>query len=146
MIMAMPSPIAYWIIQRLIDVADSGRTISGFVTARIANVDDESRSRWQLDIDMIYRCLVCDLITIVGSTEYDGLAEFIHTLRLVSPFVDLGGGFWNGNFADPTDKLIALCKPWFAQFETDKAAADAALIAAIEVQFDKHQVPWSDSP
>lgn len=67
--MTIPTDFGGWMQRRLLSQAldETPSTIAFFAGGDIASVPHNTNYRWQVEVDFVYRCLVCQLIEIENS-------------------------------------------------------------------------------
>ena len=115
-----------------------------FALGEIASVPAGSEGRWQFAADMIYRVLICDLISVDVYMECHDRASFLSAIRTVSPFVDSGGFLWNGTQVSGTERLSKLVKAHFPPPDQREDKLNPAFIEALDQIFGENGAPWSD--
>jgi hypothetical protein len=117
-----------------------------FALGEIASVPAGSEGRWQFGVDMIYRVLICDLISVDMYMECHDRASLLSAIRTVSPFVDSGGFLWNGTQVSGTERLSKLAEAHFPPPDQRDDKLNSAFTEALEQIFTENGVPWSDKP
>ena len=72
--------------------------------------------------------------------------SLLAAIRTISPYVANGGAVWNGTYLDATDTLHAILLKYFPKDGPASVELQPAFIAELENIFQKHGVPWSDTP
>jgi hypothetical protein len=142
--MRIPKDIALWLQETLLEYDGWQWGLASFALGEIASVPAESRARWQFGVDMIYRTLTCDLISVDAHMECHDRASFLGAIRTVSPFVGSGGFLWNGTQVSGTERLSKLVKAHFPPPDQREDTLNPAFIEALEQIFGENGVPWSD--
>jgi hypothetical protein len=62
--MRIPKDIAPWLQETLLEYDGWQWGLVSFALGEIASVPAGSEARWQFGVDMIYRVLICDLISV----------------------------------------------------------------------------------
>jgi len=105
-----------WAQQRLVVLASEDMSLAYWSGGIIDDVPGYSSQRWQLAVDMIYRCVVSGLLELTYPTYRDDHDAFFQAIRTRSPFDqskgvqfdESGGVLWNWEQLFGTDKLVAL--------------------------------------
>ena len=144
--MSIPKDIALWLQETLLEYDGWQWGLVSFALGDIASVPAGSAGRWQFGADMIYRVLICDLISVDVYMECHDRASFLSAIRTVSPFVDSGGFLWNGTQVSGTGHLSKLAEAHFPPPDQRDNKLNPAFIEALEQIFAENGVPWSDKP
>ena len=144
--MTIPEDIAGWLQRHLWTLCEDDLSIGHFASGKIGSVPDGTLSRWQLSVDVIYRALRCDLISVYKYIECSDETSFFQAIRSRSPYDDAGAVLWNGTLIYGTKKLEALARPFFSALSQGWDDVNPAFIEALETTFTENGVPWSDKP
>jgi hypothetical protein len=120
----------------------------------IDDVPGYSSQRWQLAVDMIYRCVVSGLLELTYPTYRDDHDAFFQAIRTRSPFDqskgvqfdESGGVLWNWEQLFGTDKLVALVGKHFPKTDEYDPNLNPAFVQELREIFSAAGVPWSDAP
>lgn len=147
--------VDFWMQQHLLVLTSDDMSLAYLTGGTIDDVPDYSPQRWQLAVDMIYRCVVSGLLELTYPKYRGDRDAFFQAVRTLSPFgqssgipFDQSGGvLWNWEQLYGTDKLVALVDKYFPK--TGGAYDDAvnpAFIQELHDVFAAAGVPWSDAP
>jgi hypothetical protein len=136
-----------WLQHNLRMLTKDDLSIGYFESGNIDSVPDYSTQRWQLAVDMIYRCVVSGLLELTYPNYRVDHNAFFQAIRTQNPFDQSGGFLWNWEQLHGTDKLIALVDKHFpgagvANYET----VNPAFIQKLRDIFATAGVAWSDAP
>ena len=145
--MSPSNNIESWLQFGLQLLARDGSSPASFLSGRIDDVPDYTSQRWQLAVDMIYRCIVSGLMGVDTPKYRNDHDAFFHVLRTFEPY-GAGGGMalWHGADLYPTEKLIELLDKYFPKTGPYERNVNPAFIHELKDIFAQHNVPWSDAP
>ncbi|THD42331.1 MAG: hypothetical protein E7774_15745 [Bradyrhizobium sp.] len=145
--MSQPNTVESWLQFNLQLLIDDNESPVGFMSGRVDGMPDRTPQRWQLAVDMIYRCIVSGLIQIATPQYRDDRDAFFHVLRTFDPYVDDDGILlWHGGQLSPTEALIAMVGKYFPTTGHYERTVNPAFIQELKDIFAAHGVPWSDAP
>jgi hypothetical protein len=144
--MRMPKDVALWLQETLLEYDGWQWGLVSFANGEIGYIPSDSEAQWQFGIDMIYRTLISDLLSVDVYMECHDRASLLNAIRTVSPFIDSGGFLWNGTQVSGTKRLSGLVEEHFPPPDQRKDALNPAFIEAVEQIFAENGVPWSDKP
>jgi hypothetical protein len=145
--MIMPEDVALWLQKNLSLLCEEDLSLAYFSSGKIASIPDDTNSRWQLSVDMIYRSLKCELIAVYKFLGCHDQSSFLKAIRAHGPDDRVDIVLWNGTLIYGTEKLEALVRSFFgdpSQARDNKPSP--AFIEALEQIFVENGVPWSDKP
>ncbi len=139
--------IELWLQTCLRFFASDDLSLVSFSSSTISGMPNYTLERWQLAVDMIYRCVVSGLLEFTYPNYRDDHDAFCQAIRTRSPFDESGGVLWNWEQFYGTDKLVALVNGHFPDAAVaSHDAVDPAFIQELKDIFAEHNVPWSDAP
>jgi hypothetical protein len=139
--------IASW-LQRFLRILSKDDLSPGFFSdSTIVGIKDRTPDRWQLAVDMIYRCIVSGLMGVLTPKYRSDLDAFFHDLRTLNPYDDSGIVLWNGADLYSTDALVDLVDKYFPNTGgAYDGTVNPAFIEELRAIFASAGVPWSDAP
>jgi hypothetical protein len=145
--MSQPNTVESWLQLNLQLLARDDSSPAAFSTGRIDDIPDRTPQRWQLAVDMIYRCIVSGLMR-VGTPRYRNDHDaFFHVLRTFEPYGQGDGmALWHGGDLWPTQRLVDLVERYFPQAGPHDRTVNLAFVQELKNIFAEHNVPWSDAP
>jgi coproporphyrinogen III oxidase len=143
-----------WAQQRLVVLASEDMSLAYWSGGIIDDVPGYSSQRWQLAVDMIYRCVVSGLLELTYPTYRDDHDAFFQAIRTRSPFDqskgvqfdESGGVLWNWEQLFGTEKLVALVGKHFPKTDEYDPNLNPAFVQELREIFSAAGVPWSDAP
>jgi hypothetical protein len=152
--MAINHTVDSWTQEHLRVLAKDDMSLAYVAGGIVDDVPDYSAQRWQLAVDMIYRCIVSGLLELTYPkyrVDHDGFFYAIRTLSPFDrsddvPFDESGGVLWNWEQLRGTDTLVDLINKHFP----DRGGAydgtvNPAFIEELRSTFASAGVPWSDA-
>ncbi len=145
--------IEQWLQNRMRLFSADDLPLTYFSSSIIAGAQYDNLERWQLAVDMIYRCIVSGLLELTYPkyrTDHDAFFQAIRTRSPFDPgppFDDSGAVLWNVEQLYGTDKLIGLVDKYFPN--TGNAydeTVNPAFVEELRDVFAAAGVPWSDAP
>jgi hypothetical protein len=141
--MKISTDIALWIQKCLLGLDGEDWSV-GYMTDGIPTIAGHAIDRWQVGVDLVYRTLTCDLIGVDVFMECHDRTSFLHAIRRVSPYEELGGFLWNGTRVHGTKRLSKLINDNFPPRSERDDKLNPVFIEALEAIFAENGVPWSD--
>lgn len=145
--MSQPNTVESWLQIDLQLLTRDDLSPAYFMSGLIDAIPDRTPQRWQLAVDMIYRCITSGLIQ-VGTPRYrDDNDTFFHVLRTSDPYGQGDGmALWHGGDLWPTEALIELIGRYFPQPGPLNRTVNPAFIQELKEIFAAQNMPWSDAP
>jgi hypothetical protein len=145
--MSTSNNIESWLQFHLRFIVRDEMSPAHFSSGRIDDIPDRTPQRWQLAVDMMYRCIVSGLIGVHTPKYRNDHDAFFHVLRTFDPY-DNGDGMalWHGGDLCPTERLIELIGKYFPKTDPSDRTVNPAFIQELKDIFAQHDVPWSDAP
>ena len=105
-------------------------------------------SRWQLEVDTIYRALSCDLIGVKPFIGPYDEKSFLRAIRTLDPLdrARKSIALWNGTSIYGTERLSELCGHYFPATGGYDGTLNPPFVEALEQIYAENGVPWSDKP
>ena len=100
--------IELWLQTRLRFFASDDLSLVSLSSSTIVGMPNYTLKRWQLAVDMIYRCVVSGLSDLTYPKYRNDHDAFFQAIRTRSPFDESGDVMWNWEQLCGTDKLVAL--------------------------------------
>jgi hypothetical protein len=145
--MPQPNTVESWLQFGLQRLARDDISPAFFLGGRIDDIPDRTPQRWQLAVDMMYRCIVSGLIDVHTPRYRNDHEGFFHVLRTFAPYGQGDGmALWHGGDLCPTERLIDLLDKYFPKTGPCNRAVNPAFIQELTGIFAEHNVPWSDAP
>lgn len=145
--MNLSKSVGNWLQMNLRELGEDDSTCGSVITGNIDGIPDNTTNRWQFGVDMIYRFVQCGLAIVpyfqIHCVDQD---SFFVAIRTLSPFNQSGAMIWNGTFLRGTDGLHNLLKRHFSNVPQYDPNLNPAFIMELEEIFQRHDVPWSDTP
>jgi hypothetical protein len=157
-LMRIPDETALWLQDLLLGYSGECWGMADFVLGKLDSVPQQTKARWQLGVDMVYRTVTCDLVQVEGLAGFPDLASFFHAIQILSPddksgarssngeFVYTGPDLWNASQICGTKRLFELVNAHFPPVGEIRRTLNPAFIEALEAIFAENGVPWSDEP
>jgi hypothetical protein len=143
--MMIPQDIALWLQRRFEILADDDFGLVLFADGPLDRIADYSAAKWQLAVDMLYRTIRSDLVTVHEFIGCSDEKSFFEAIRTVSPYGG-DGLLWNGTLIYGSAKLDTLVRSFFPSGGQQWDELNRPFIEAVEQIFAENGVPWSDKP
>ncbi len=138
--------IELWLQTCLRFFASDDLSLVSFSSSTISGMPNYTLERWQLAVDMIYRCVVSGLLEFTYPNYRDDHDAFFQAIRTRSPFDESGDVMWNWEQLYGTDKLVALVDKRFPKTGgADNEIVNPAFIQDLRDIFAAAGVPWSNA-
>ena len=145
--MHIPSDIALWLQRNLSVLCEDDLSLAYVSSGIIASVPDRTEARWQLSVDMLYRLINCELISVLNFEGCTDIPSFLNEIRSHGPDFDNQGALaWMAMQVYGTDNLEVLMKSHFGELSQAWDALNSTFMEALERIFAENGVPWSDKP
>jgi len=144
--MDIPDDIARWLQNNLRTLAEEESSCAYFLSGNVKTVPDYTSSRWQLAVDMIYRCVKSKLTLIYNFADCDDEASFFVAIRTLSPFRSEGGLLWNATLLYGSDMLTTIVEKHFPPSQPYSPDINLAFVEELDEIFRRNGVPWSKTP
>jgi hypothetical protein len=144
--MDIPNDIGLWLQKNLRTLAEDDSSCAYFVSGNLNTIPNYTSSRWQLAVDMIYRCVRSNLILIHNFADCDDEASFFVAIRALSPFRSEGGLLWNGTLLCGSDTLTTIVEKHFPPSQPFSPDINHAFGEELDEIFQRNGVPWSETP
>lgn len=152
--MKIPKNVAAWLQFQMYLITLDRHSPESFITSTYALCQDP-KSRWQLSVDIIYRCGVCGLMNLCNSEAWQ--AEGISDVGdLSKTLAKLNPEDWNNNlvlkyWVAPeivgTDFCQSLCDKYDLHgYSYTPGVVCESFIEEVEALFERNGVSWSDTP
>ena len=152
--MKIPPNVAAWLQFQLYLITLDEYSPEAFVTSTYA-LHQDPKSRWQLAVDIIYRCGVCGLMNLCNREGWQ--AEGISDVGVLAKFLaQLNPEDWKNNlvlnyWVAPEIVGTEFCKSLSDKYDLDSysytpGVVCESFIEEIEALFDHHGVSWSETP
>ncbi len=146
-VMHIPPDIAFWLQRNLAIICEDDVSIAYVSSGVIASIPDRTEARWQLSVDMLYRLIKCELISVLNFADCTDIPSFFSEIQSHGPdFDDQGAYVWMAIQIYGTDKLEVLMKSHFGELSRAWDALNPVFINALERVFADNGVPWSEKP
>ena len=110
-VMHIPPDIAFWLQRNLAIICEDDVSIAYVSSGVIASIPDRTEARWQLSVDMLYRLIKCELISVLNFADCTDIPSFFSEIQSHGPdFDDQGAYVWMAIQIYGTDKLEVLMK------------------------------------
>jgi hypothetical protein len=143
--MSKQDNIELWLQRQLRFLSKDELSPAFFSASAIAEVQDGTIERWQLAVDMIYRCIISGLIGVLTPKYRDDHDAFFHAIRTLSPYGESGINLWHGADLFSTDELVEIVEKHFPAADPYDPSVNPAFIQELKDIFGQHGVPWSDA-
>ncbi len=144
--MSEANTIESWLQFGLRILSGDDMSLIYFSSGRIDSIPDDTPQRWQLAVDMIYRCVVSGLLELTYPKYRADHDAFFHAIRTLNPFDRSGAVLWNWEQLYGTDKLVALIDKHFPKTGEYDPRLNLAFIQELRDIFAAAGAPWSDAP
>jgi hypothetical protein len=145
--MSPSNNVESWLQFHLQLLARDDLSPASFLSGRIDDIPDRTPQRWQLAVDMMYRCIVSGLMGVHTPKYRNDHDAFFHVLRTFEPYgVGDGMALWHGGDLCPTERLVELVDKYFPKTGPYDRTVNPAFIQELKDTFAEHNVPWSDAP
>jgi hypothetical protein len=144
--MSQSNTVESWLQFQLRALARDELSPIYFSTGYIDDIPDDAPQRWQLAVDMIYRCVVSGLMGVVTPRYRNDHNAFFHAIRTLNPYTESGVNLWYGADLFSTDSLVELIDKYFPKTGPYDPLVNPAFIHELKDIFAQHDVPWSDAP
>src|ERR1700677_5157384 len=141
--MTIPNDIARWLQGNLRTLAEDDSSCAYFLSGNVTSAPYHTISRWQLAVDMIYRCVKCKLTLIHNFVDCDDEASFFVAIQTLSPFVGEGGLLWNGTLLCGSDTITTIVEKHFLPSQSFNFDINHVFIEELEQIFHQNSVAWS---
>ena len=134
--------------QRFLRILSKDDLSPGFFSdSTVVGIKDRTPERWQLAVDMIYRCIVSGLMGVLTPKYSNDVDAFFHDIRTLNPYDESGIVLWNGADLYSTDTLVDLINKHFpSRGGPYDGTVNPAFIEELRAIFFAAGVPWSDAP
>jgi hypothetical protein len=144
--MSQSNTVESWLQFQLRVLTQDELSPSYFSTGFIDGIPDRTPQRWQLAVDMMYRCIVSGLVGVVTPRYRNDHDAFFHAIRILNPYDERGINLWYGVDLFSTDALVELIGKYFPETGQYDGTVNPVFIQELKDIFAEHNVPWSDAP
>ena|SRR5271165_5078989 len=143
--MQMPNDIAKWLQNELTGLNHEDWGLVYLLTGNLGSIPLGTPARWQLGVDVIYRLLLCDMVSVDDLSGNIDQKTVLHTIQTSDPYAD-GAGYWHATLIWGTQHLSELIDSHLPPDSAPNSELVPSFIDALEQLFAENGVPWSDKP